>query len=613
MRTKSRGTSPSGKKIERRKNNSVQHLYTKGNIFYFRYAFPKHFQNHYGRKEIRCSLKTAYKHTAHTLATIFYAHIQIFMREDKMRDYAELKKQLTEKFNALIAINTQSKLSFRDIKLRINGYTQAVLDADASNYHKRIGVVCHTPQGVTETLGTADYAKCIRAMLHSQVNNPECLEELAPIIIIKLLREGVFTPEEISATNVKQIANEYLKQQVTIKKIIVAREHGDYLAEADVFKLESTPVAGKYEPEQSPEPPAIPPKDTGVSLSELIQKFVDAKRSDGAWQEHSVKDHINRLKTCLNILGDRQIGEIRRDDMRFYRETLRQLPPNLKKLKKYKNMTIDEIVASKPQATLSVKTVNVTVEAVSGMFEWAVREGILDKNPSSGLTIKDDRKAINLREIFTPKDLKQIFESTEFIAQKRQHPELFWIPLIALYTGMRLEEVAQIYCEDVYPTQSSQTWVFDVNNKSKGGQPTDKKVKTKSAIRLIPIHNDLKFLGFIDYLEKIIGSESLRLFPNLKLTASSQKYGKEIGKKFSRLLKRCGVGGQKSFHSLRHTFSDHLKNKNKHNQEFTQIFGHEASSLAARQYGAEFTPEKCLDNVIKYLSYNLDLQLIKES
>ena len=75
---------------------------------------------------------------------------------------------------------------------------------------------------------------------------------------------------------------------------------------------------------------------------------------------------------------------------------------------------------------------------------------------------------------------------------------------------MRQDEIAQLHLDDIRQDEEG-IWLIDVNDRG------DKKVKTKSARRLIPIHpfiaNELRLP---DYVEGLKGQGETRLFPELK-------------------------------------------------------------------------------------------------
>ena len=128
------------------------------------------------------------------------------------------------------------------------------------------------------------------------------------------------------------------------------------------------------------------------------------------------------------------------------------------------------------------------------------------------MKVKSSRRADEERSAFTPGDLKVIFlDDYTFLKHKR--PDRFFIPLILLHTGARVGEVAQLGVNDV--KKEDGVWCFDVH-------PSDEtSVKTKSSIRLVPIHSYLIKAGFIKYCEEIrkeghaqSSSQLLKALPN---------------------------------------------------------------------------------------------------
>ena len=68
----------------------------------------------------------------------------------------------------------------------------------------------------------------------------------------------------------------------------------------------------------------------------------------------------------------------------------------------------------------------------------------------------------------------------------------YWIPLIGIYTGMRLNEICQLYVDDV--KYLNRIWYFRLTN-----ERSDQSLKNKQSKRLVPIHPKLIELGFIDF------------------------------------------------------------------------------------------------------------------
>ena len=74
---------------------------------------------------------------------------------------------------------------------------------------------------------------------------------------------------------------------------------------------------------------------------------------------------------------------------------------------------------------------------------------------------------------------------------------------------MRLQEILQLYVEDVYQANG----VLDLNTNH-----DDKKLKTDQSKRVIPIHDDLVTAGLIEFRNRREGNESQRLFPDALLS-----------------------------------------------------------------------------------------------
>lgn len=340
--------------------------------------------------------------------------------------------------------------------------------------------------------------------------------------------------------------------------------------------------------------PAPPP----IMLSELIEQFVSASRLDGRWREHMAGEHRARLRTLLEILGDRPAGSVCRKDMRRFRDILRNLPPCWRRIIARTGQSAQELAESHSGTRLKALTVNITMSSIASMFGWAVREELLLSNPAAGLCIRCQDTAIDKRQPLSRKDILAVFARKRYSPEKFINPAYYWCPLISLYTGMRLEEIAQLHCEDVYSEEG--VAIIHVRDESADGL-NDKIIKNANAMRKIPIHKKLVERGFLKYVEGQKNAGEIRLFPGLHKCGG--KYGKQVGIQFSRLLAERGIRGRKSFHSLRHTFSNFFKKKNLQTDMFRQIFGHEIPHMAGSRYGDRFTAREIYDGLISKIDY----------
>ncbi|MBK6511599.1 MAG: hypothetical protein IPG06_20595 [Haliea sp.] len=91
-----------------------------------------------------------------------------------------------------------------------------------------------------------------------------------------------------------------------------------------------------------------------------------------------------------------------------------------------------------------------------------------------------------------------------------------WLPVLALYTGARQTELAQLLITDV--VQIDGIWCLNITD-----QGNDQKLKTKLQC-IVPIHKGLIAQGFLDYFRDIEKSKHKQLWPTLK----PGRYGWEI-------------------------------------------------------------------------------------
>lgn len=595
---------------------SGQHLLCVGRIFYFRCALPAAAKKRLGNAEIRLSLGTCFRQEAKMLACQLFALLHASL--PGVPDLPTLRDILVRHLSAIQGkdVSEYGKRGPRKTALPCS-ISQAPamtvtnsMDAGDARGFTVSSFSCDRQPAYSATgfTSSARKAVCQDTCLHP-LSQP-VTAKISPLSTARFLGKHVAaispdgalaSPSVTSCSAENSIRTDHPHGMLCPDTLLLLRE--ELLSRNDlnpntiheIFKRylnNYAPVTVAAEPEASSV--QVSRKKRGIRLSTFIRRYTESKLADKRWTADNLTTQQGRLETLIEILGDRDILQLQRDDLRYYRDTLRKLPPNRKKSPLYKGKSISQILAMSPATTLSIKTVNVTVEAVASMFEWGIREGLLTTNPAKALQIKDTRRDIELREAFTQEDITLLFSPKTFTESSVKHPSFYWAPLIGLYTGMRLEEICQLHCSDI--RQEQNIWYIDINT-----DHHDKRLKNRNAFRKIPVHNDLLAYGFIKYVDRMKLNGQERLFPELRKTEKCPKYGHMVSNFFSRYIERCGITGKKSFHSLRHTFSDFFKRLNLHTDVFRQIFGHEIPHLATRQYGSEFPVSQCYQEIISHL------------
>ncbi|GJD44090.1 Tyrosine recombinase XerC [Methylobacterium cerastii] len=263
------------------------------------------------------------------------------------------------------------------------------------------------------------------------------------------------------------------------------------------------------------------------------------------------------------IGGDTDVHRISRDHARWVRDLFQALPPNATKRFRGKTLTqAAEIATAGALPTLNTQTVNSHLTKCATLFNWAVREEWIAKNPAAGLAI--DEAHHRRREPFSPDQLRAIFTAAIYTGCRDDeagyarpgpnHPRRarFWVPLLSLFHGLRLNEACQLRPHDV--TERDGVPVFLV----RAGE-ADQRVKSKAGTRIVPLHPDIIELGFLSFVASARERGDQRLFPELRQDARGY-FSDAFQKWFTRFLASCGAARSgTTFHSFRHGWADRLR------------------------------------------------------
>ena len=566
------------------------HLYLKGNFYYFRVRFSDKLRKRLGYTEFRLNLGTGHIRQAKILAGLLYAQLINLLKGPKMLNYQEIKRRMNRLLQIMLEVeqNDLSPLPNYDSLSQAAGFefnSEIIADGYA--------LICKTiPSG-----GTKAFAR------HGAS------------VLVQLVQAGVFTREEIekiSEENMMQIVKAYFQMLTSYQVLLAKRVRGDFISEDQVLSPDYGVLPGEERISSTGQPMA-----SAVAASPLYSQacasYIKTKQSDNMWKRTTWSDHVNRLQCFLFIMGDMPISEITRLVMEEFKSILRRLPPRWHRDSKYEGKTPCEIAAMNIVPSLGVKTVNETLRTIESFFEWCVNTGKLERHFSKGLQIKDPRSAGEQKDAFSIEELILIFSHPKFANGKFKNPAYFWIPVIGLYTGMRLEEASQLHCADLY--QSDEIWVIDIHEREEANGDNGKTLKTKSATRKIPIHPNLVEIGLLKYQKQMEEQGHTRLFPILKKTEKVLKFGKQPGKQFKSVVDDALENAdKKSFHSLRHTFADFYKQRGATGLNFEEVFGHQHEKLADDRYGSRISPRIIFEEVISKLDYGPELlNILKRS
>jgi len=337
------------------------------------------------------------------------------------------------------------------------------------------------------------------------------------------------------------------------------------------------------------------PKEIAPEPQMLLSTLFDlyTKEYQAGWTRKSKLEFQGWMDTLLFIMGDVDVSEIDRVACVSCRDALLRLPPNYKKKTHLRDMAASELIKLEGPG-LNPNTVNKYTQLLSSILKWGGRYGyVKGHNSAEGLTLALTKSPSEQRKPFDMEDLQKVVANLSSDSPEK------WIPLVAMYSGMRLEEICQLTKEDILELEGIPC--FSLLN--------GKNLKTAASARIVPIHPMLIKLGLLDYTKRHPTATA-----NLwGLEYSVTGFGKNYGKRFGLWLrKHVTTDKQKVFHSFRHTVSYCLKMRDVPEPLIMQILGHTNTNMSTGRYGARYPVDKLLDAISK-LDYDLDFGALVSS
>ena len=360
------------------------------------------------------------------------------------------------------------------------------------------------------------------------------------------------------------------------------------------------------------EPQAVKVAEQSLTISQLFDKY--HQMNGDSYQLSMKQTHDTALSFWKDVFGDTPIGEVDKSKAVECEVALRKMPKNWTKAKAYRDKSVSELLALSIPADdrASAKTINDRIAVYSKLFEWAGGRGHYKaENPFKGLGVAYGKQAKELRSPYSSQQLKSIFSSPVYTGCKSENRRseagdmivwdgLYWVPLIALLTGARMNEICQLHLSDV--RQEQQVWVLDINTEGE-----DKKVKTKAGKRLVPIHPKLIELGLLEYKDRISKREDTRLFPDIEM-GSRELYSGKFTRIYAHYIEGIKLqrDSRHTFHSFRHNAADEFRIREVREDVSKAIIGHEDNNVHSRYGGNLLQPMKAAIDLVNYdLDWNL--------
>lgn len=340
----------------------------------------------------------------------------------------------------------------------------------------------------------------------------------------------------------------------------------------------------------------------------------------GERSDNFLKEIKPVLYLLVEVLDNKVLSDITYKDTSLFFKTIQRLPSN--RNKKLPKLTVSQQI-KKAEKTgfplLSPRTVNKYMEVCSTFFSFLSEIGEIERNLFSSKILRVPEHIIprDQRKAFNKSDLKLIFEKGKYFGGGQKNKFFkniyFWGTLIALLSGLRLNEIAQLHTSDIQKIDGIWCIVVDVTRGLKPKEDNYKKLKNKSSIRTVPIHDVLIDLGFLNFVEEVKKTDSVRLFPEIKKKKKGG-YGAIFGEWFNKNKKSYFEidDPKKTFHSFRHTIANSLKQASVPEHIASSILGHEITGETYTRYGKQYEPKVLKKQGIDKIKFHIDWVMLKK-
>lgn len=231
-------------------------------------------------------------------------------------------------------------------------------------------------------------------------------------------------------------------------------------------------------------------KSAGIGFEELRSLYLDdSTASRTAKTQHAYR---STLSVLIELIGSSTAASgIDRAMCRDVMMVLGKLPRGARK--RWSDVSLREIARNADHSgyvPMSAANVNEYMNKLSTVLDWAIREEHCVANPAKGLRLPKVESAKKRRHAFGIEQLTAIFNAPLYrgckddergysvAGNQKPRQSRFWVPLLSLFCGLRLDEACQLLLADIEKRNDILCTVID-------GDDEEKSLKTAASRRRI--------------------------------------------------------------------------------------------------------------------------------
>lgn len=557
--------------------------------WYYRVRIPSDLVDHFSAREKWVSLKTG----DYALAVVRHSE-QVATWQAA---FSQVRRELASEPKSEVAASDMIKrrTASADDALRL---AQAFFRQELARLEPDAETHAHyTPEQATEIEAEFDVRQ-------ADFTNPDAPDGLRSTFNVS---EGLLTDAGLAADHHVMAQLRHLVGRAIVQLVAIERSRfrGDYSDRVTDSAFRGPAPRDNADPHNSP----------AMTLRAASARFL---REVIELREPTIKTVNKHRATLDHIVGffgaERDLKAIERSECVAFRDLIAALPPNF--TKRFPGQSLKVLAAANEQGRLGLMAYDTQatyVGMMSRLFAWARDEGLVTNDlgrnlpPRARKVPREDQ-----RDPFTIAELSAVFNAHLYrgcIDDERGYarpgPNLprrsrFWLPLVALFTGLRAGEILQLGPDDIMHSGRGTAFIL-----LRRGQ----QLKTTNARREIPIHNELIRIGFLAFVEGRRSAGEVSLFDDVP--PGSDGYRSSVfSKRFGTFARGVGIKREKQdqcFHCFRHNFRDALREAGVSEEHAEALGGWSRGRKSSRSYGKGHSADALNAELQKVRYVGLDL------
>lgn len=334
------------------------------------------------------------------------------------------------------------------------------------------------------------------------------------------------------------------------------------------------------------------------------------------FERTSLRNWQSSIRVFSEIAGDLPLSEIGKEEVIEFNTQIQKLPANFGKSSRDNRTArqviddldeseplalsalverlrdegkpsaeIEDAVASAREKRIAATTIKRHQTALQSIFDFALAQNMIASNPFKGRVLTEgevkswNRSAARVVRIGWGDAIYNLLNSEMFHSPLGDIGEpLFWAPLIALYSGLRLEEVCQLRIGDF----AKENGIYFVAVQNEVGSQL---LKSDNAMRRVPLHKALIDIGLLKLVSLRQQQGANRLFPGMPRSKSKGTLSANMSKRFGYYIRSRGIKEPGlDFHAFRTEFLVRLTRAKVPDHVRKGLMGHEQTDVTHANY-----------------------------